>query len=215
MLHEHARNVCMCLHVSISPRFFVQQLDRRTCTHELSSQSGPTHCSCPLTMSGEEDQHSSSLAGSDASDTEPYSPPPPAIFCTSSFFSKKRQRPFSAFNDKGGQEQQRRPSAPSDGSDRQSKKPKQMPSLQSPQSSTPSRRSSLRTLSPNPSFSDNENVPSPQEDLFNPQPVNDKDVSCTDPEVKSALKEITSILNTVVNLLLQKTRKCLFLLLLG
>ena len=41
-------------------------------------------------------------------------------------------------------------------------------------------------------------MPSPQEDLSNPQPINDKDVSCTDPEVKSALKEITSILNTVV-----------------
>ena len=73
-----------------------------------------------------------------------------------------------------------------------------MPSLPSPQSSTPSRRSSLGALSPNPSFSDDENVPSSQEDLSNPQPINDKDVSCTDPEVKSALKEITSILNTVV-----------------
>ena len=68
-------------------------------------------------MPGEEDQRSSLLAGSDASDTKPDSLLPPAIFVRA-IFSKKRRRPASASNNKGGQQRQ-----PSDGSGRQSKSP--------------------------------------------------------------------------------------------
>ena len=154
-------------------------------------------------MSDDEDQHSSSLsAESDASfdsETEPDSPPPPAVFGTSSFFSKKRQRSASASNEQA-HELHRRPNPPSDGSSRYSKKPKQT-ERGNLLSSTPNRlsgNSSLRAPSPDPSFSDDENAPPLQESITTPRSVSGDNNVCTGLEVKSALQEITSLLNTVV-----------------
>lgn len=126
-------------------------------------------------------------------------PPPPAFFSTGSFFPKKRQRSHSASNEQTNESTRAKTTRGSGqilhgAASQRSTTRSVLQSL----SSTPKRR--FTAVAPSftaETFSEDENaVTSPVQDCISRGGAEEE--GCGGKEVKSALKQITSLLNTVV-----------------